>query len=212
MIDTKIRDEIVRTALSLFERGLTAGSTGNISVRTDYGWLMTPTGSSFGTLDPARLSQLDSQGHHIGGDRPTKEGSLHIALYRKRPRTNAVVHLHSIHCVAVSCMQGLNSLDVLPTLTPYQIMRLGRLPLVPYFPPGDERLTTWVSRLAETNHAMLLANHGSVVAGESLSQAADASEELEQTARLFIMLGDRPRNDLSEAEVAEIEHRFPRNF
>ncbi|RYE86569.1 MAG: aldolase [Hyphomicrobiales bacterium] len=209
MSDTKARDEIVRTSLSLFERGLTAGSTGNISVRTDYGWLMTPTGSSLGNLDPARLSQLDEAGRHIGGDKPTKEGSLHVALYRKRPKANAVVHLHSIHCVAVSCIHGLDPKDALPPLTAYQIMRVGRLPLVPYFPPGDENLARSVSDAAETSHAMLLANHGSVVAGQSLAQAADASEELEQAARLYLMLKDIPYKGLSKDEVKEIERLFP---
>lgn len=212
MSDTKARDEIVRISQSLFERGLTAGSTGNISVRTDYGWLMTPTGKSLGNLDPARLSQLDEAGRHIGGDKPTKEGSLHIALYRKRPRANAVVHLHSIHCVAVSCIHGLNPQDVLPPLTAYQIMRVGRLPLVPYFPPGDDKLAQSVGDAAETSHAMILANHGSVVAGESLSQAADASEELEQAARLYLMLKDLSHTGLSDTQVQEIERLFPQKI
>ncbi len=206
---TKLADDICRVGASLFNRGLTHGSTGNISVALpDGGWLMTPTGSSLGTLDPARLSHLDATGRHIGGDKPTKEAFLHTCMYRERPTSGAVVHLHSTHSVAVSCLEGVDHTNCLPPITAYYAMRIGTLPLVPYFPPGDEALAEAVAKLAGRHHAVLLANHGPVVAGMSLSAAQDAVEELEETAKLFLLLrGERVRA-LTEAQVAELRKRF----
>ena len=134
------RDLIVEMARSMFERRLTFGSSGNISVKIDGGWLMTPTGSSLGRLDPTRLSKLDDKGALISGDVPTKESFLHLAMYRSRANAGAVVHLHSTHSVAVSCLEGINHDDVLPPITAYYVMRVGKLPLIPYFPPGDSAL------------------------------------------------------------------------
>ena len=160
------REDIAGVALSLFERGLTHGSTGNISVRLkDGGWLMTPTGSSLGNLDPARISKLDANGRHVAGDKPTKEAFLHTSMYDQRPTAGAVVHLHSTHSVAVSCLAGIDEHDCLPPITAYYAMRIGRLPLVPYYPPGDLELAEAVGALAGDHHAVLLANHGPVVAG-----------------------------------------------
>jgi ribulose-5-phosphate 4-epimerase/fuculose-1-phosphate aldolase len=205
-----LRDEIVAIGASLFNRGLTHGSTGNISVRLpDGGWLMTPTGSSLGTLDPARLSHLDSSGKLLGGDKPTKEAFLHATMYDKRPKTGAVVHLHSFHCVAVSCLHGLDPANVLPPITAYSVMRVGALALAPYFPPGDEKLAEAVGALASKHHAILLANHGPVVAGSSLAAATDAIEELEETARLFLVLRHEKINALSVEQVSELRRRFP---
>lgn len=205
----KVREDICRTGASLFNRGLTHGSTGNISVALpDGGWLMTPTGSSLGTLDPARLSQLDASGRHIGGDKPTKEAFLHTSMYRERPQSGAVVHLHSTHSVAVSCLDGIDHGNCLPPITAYYVMRIGALPLVPYFPPGDEALAEAVAKLAGRHHAMLLANHGPVVAGTSLSAAQDAVEELEETARLFLMLRHERVRHLTPEQVAELRSRF----
>lgn len=204
-----LRDEIVRIGASLFNRGLTHGSTGNISARRpDGGWLMTPTGSSLGTLDPARLSVLDASGRHIGGDKPTKEAVLHTTMYDRRPKAGAVVHLHSFHSVAVSCLAGIDPANALPPLTAYSVMRVGALALAPYFPPGDERLAAAVGALAGKHHAILLANHGPVVAGASLAAATDAIEELEETARLHLLLRHDKCNCLSAEQVAEIGQRF----
>ena len=209
-VEARHRDLIVATGASLFNRGLTHGSTGNISVRLDDGgWLMTPTGSSLGTLDPARLSKLDSQGKLIAGDAPTKEAFLHKTMYQHRPKAGAVVHLHSTHSVAVSCIHGVDHDDCLPPITAYYAMRVGKLPLVPYFPPGDAALANAVGSLAGRHHAVLLANHGPVVAGNSLAAATDAVEELEETAKLFLMLRQERLRPLTAEQIAELQRRFP---
>jgi ribulose-5-phosphate 4-epimerase/fuculose-1-phosphate aldolase len=209
MSDTALRDQIARFGKSIFDRGLTAGSSGNISVRVDDGWLMTPTGSSLGDLDPARISKLDDAGKHVGGDVPTKESFLHIAMYEQRPKAGAVVHLHSVHSVAVSCMADIDPADVLPPLTAYYVMRVGTLPLVCYFPPGDLDLAKAVREMASKHHAVLLANHGPVVAGTSLEDAVYATEELEETAKLYLLLHDKRTRPLTAAQVAELKKRFP---
>ncbi len=209
MSESRLREDIVRAGASLFNRGLTHGSTGNISIALpDGGWLMTPTGSSLGTLDPARISKLDASGKLIDGDKPTKEAFLHTTMYGARPGSGAVVHLHSTHSVAVSCLDGIDHNNCLPPITAYYAMRIGRLPLVPYYPPGDETLANAVGALAGKHHAVLLANHGPVVAGSSLSAAQDAIEELEETAKLFLMLRGERLRLLTDAQVAELERRF----
>lgn len=211
--ESRWRDEIVRVGRALHDRGLTHGSTGNISVRlNDDGWLMTPTGSSLGSLDPGRLSRLDAQGRHIEGDAPTKEAVLHLALYVSRPKAGAVVHLHSHHSVALSVLPTPNRFDVLPPITAYAVMRLGALALAPYFPPGDARLAEAVRALAGRHHAILLENHGPVVAGLDLAAATDAIEELEATARLVLDLDGRSPRLLTPDEVTEIRTRFPIPF
>ena len=208
--ESKLRELVCSAGASLFNRGLTHGSTGNISVALpDGGWLMTPTGSSLGTLDPARLSKLDAAGKLIGGDAPTKESFLHTTMYDRRPKSGAVVHLHSTHSVAVSCLDGIDHANCLPPITAYYVMRIGTLPLVPYFPPGDATLADAVGKLAGKHHAMLLANHGPVVAGSNLSAAQDAIEELEETARLFLMLRNEKLNLLTPAQIAELQRRYP---
>jgi len=207
--ETTARDALCRTAHSLFERGLTHGSTGNLSIRLDDGWLMSPTGASLGELDPARLSRLDADGRHVSGDKPTKESFLHLAMYRQRPGSSAVVHLHSTHSVAVSVLAELDPADLLPPLTAYYIMRIGTLPLVPYYPPGDLGLADAVGALAGKHHAMLLANHGPVVAGSSLAAATDAIEELEATSRLYLLLRGQQLRLLTDEHVAELRQRYP---
>ena len=203
------RDLIVEMARSMFERRLTFGSSGNISVKIDGGWLMTPTGSSLGRLEPMRLSKLDDKGAVVSGDAPTKESFLHLAMYRERANAGAVVHLHSTHSVAVSCLDGINHDDVLPPITAYYVMRVGKLPLIPYFAPGDVALGEAVGQLAAKHAAVLLANHGPVVSGSSLSAAVDAIEELEETARLYLLLHGKPTHYLSAAQVADLKRRFP---
>ena len=188
MSESTDREAICAIGQSIFARGLTAGSSGNISVRTDEGWLMTPTNASLGRLDPARLSKLDRDGRLLSGDPPTKESFLHRVMYEERPVTGAVVHLHSTHSVAVSCLAEIDPADVLPPITAYYVMRVGRLPLVPYFRPGDLALSEAVRGFAGRHHAVLLANHGPVVAGSSLDAAVNAVEELEETAKLYLLL------------------------
>ena len=207
--ENRLRDEIVRVGASLFQRGLTAGSSGNISVRLpDGGWLMTPTNSSLGTLDPARLAHFDASGRHLSGDAPTKEAFLHFAMYGERAGAGAVVHLHSTHATAVSILRDVDPADVMPALTAYYIMRVGRLPLVPYFAPGDPDLAHAVRAMAGKHHAMLLANHGPVVAGTSLADAQFATEELEETARLFLLLQSHALRTLTPGQVADLRSRF----
>ena len=208
--ESRLREDLCRLGRSMFTRGLTHGSTGNLSVRLrDGGYLMTPTGSNLGELDPARLSKLDAQGRHLDGDKPTKESFLHIAMYEERERSAAVVHLHSTFSTAVSVLDGVDPEDVLPPLTAYYVMRIGSLPLVPYYAPGDVNLAQAVRGLAGKHHAVLLANHGPVVAGSSLSAAADAIEELEATAKLHLTLHGRACRCLTPEQVAELKARFP---
>lgn len=207
--ESLLREEIAHYGRSMFGRGLTFGSSGNISVRVDDGWLMTPTNVSLGRLDPARIAKIGDDGRLISGNSPTKEKFLHMTMYRERSMARAVVHLHSTHSVAVSCLADIDPADVLPPITAYFVMRVGRLPLVPYFPPGDEALAEAVGKLASRHTAVLLANHGPVVAGTSLDAAVNATEELEETARLFLMLRGHKTRFLQPDEVETLRRRYP---
>ncbi len=207
--ESALREEIVRFGRSLFDRGLTAGSSGNISVRLDDGWLLTPTNACLGSLDPARLAKLDWNGRHLSGDVPSKEAFLHRAMYEERAGAGAIVHLHSTHSAAVSCMCGLNHDDCIPPLTAYFEMKVGRLPLIPYHRPGDPALGDAIRGLAGKHCAVLLANHGPVVAGASLEDAVYATEELEETAKLYLLLRDIRTRPLTAEQVAELRKRFP---
>jgi 3-dehydro-4-phosphotetronate decarboxylase len=209
MTEAKQREEIALLGRSIYERGLTHGSTGNISAKLDDGWLLTPTGSNLGRLDPARLSKLDWNGKLLAGDQPSKENFLHLAMYQERKQNGAVVHLHSTHSVAVSVLADVDADDVLPPLTAYYVMRIGRLPLVPYYAPGDLALADAVRGFAGKHHAVLLANHGPVVAGSTLAAAADAVEELEATARLFLLLRGEKVRLLTPEQVAALRAKFP---
>ena len=204
MNEIKTRDLIVQMAKSLFDRGLTFGSSGNISVRMEDGWLMTPTGCSMGNIEPEKISKLDINGKLISGDPPTKESFLHLAMYEKRPQDSAVVHLHSTHSVAVSCLDEIHPKNVLPPITAYYVMRIGTLPLIPYFPPGDIKLAKVVREMASEHHAVLLANHGPVVSGKSLQDAVYATEELEETAKLFLLLQGHKTRFLNSSEEAAL--------
>ncbi len=203
--EAKLRDEICRLGASLFSRGLTFGSAGNINVRIEDGWLMTPTNVSLGRLDPARLSKLDAAGRLVSGDPPTKETFLHRAMYDERQQSHAVVHLHSTYSVAVSALADVDADDVLPPITAYYVMRVGHLPLVSYHPPGDLSLAEAVRKLAGKHHAVLLANHGPVVAGSSLDAAANAIEELEETAKLFLLLRGAKLRLLTPEQVGALK-------
>jgi len=209
MTENALREQICETAKSIFDRGLTHGSTGNVSARCEDGWLLTPTGSNLGRLDPARLSKLDWNGKLLSGDAPSKESFLHLAMYQERSRNQAVIHLHSTHSVAVSVLEEVDARDVLPPITAYYVMRIGTLPLVPYFAPGDMKLADAVRAYAGKHHAVLLANHGPVVAGSSLAAASDAVEELEATARLYLLLRGGRIRTLSAEQCAELRRQFP---
>ena len=203
-----MRDLIANFGKSIFDRGLTAGSSGNISMRADDGWLLTPTNACLGRLDPARISQLDWDGRLISGDPPSKEAPLHLAMYQARAAAGAVVHLHSTYSAAVSCLEGLPSDNCLPPLTAYYVMKIGRLPLVPYHRPGDPRLGDAIRGLAKRNSSVLLANHGPVVSGPSLEAAVYAIEELEETAKLFLLLQGQKTSPLDDKQIQELVKIF----
>ena len=207
--DSAFRENICRFGRSLFERGLTPGSSGNISVRLDDGgWLVTPTNASLGFLDPARLSRLDRDGKLLSGDPPTKEIPLHGALYETRSAARAIVHLHSTHSVAVSMLPEVDPDNVLPPLTAYYCMRCGRVPLLPYFIPGDPALGDAIRGVAGKASTVLLANHGPVVAGTSLDNAVFAAEELEATAKLILVTRGMAVRTLDAAAIADLENSF----
>ncbi|MEX6507615.1 3-oxo-tetronate 4-phosphate decarboxylase [Jiella sp. M17.18] len=209
MTEKELRHAIVRWARSLFERGFTVGSSGNISVRLeDGGFLMTPTNSCMGFLDPDRLSRLDAGGAHVDGDPPTKERPLHFAFYEARPSARAVVHLHSTHATALSCLADVDPEDAVPPITPYVVMRVGRVPVLPYARPGSSALAPMIRERAARHPAVLLANHGPVVAGPSLEAAVFAIEELEETARLLIMTRNLEVRRLTPEEVADLDASF----
>jgi 3-dehydro-4-phosphotetronate decarboxylase len=195
--ETKLREEIARLSKSLFDRGFSVGSAGNISAAVDDGILMTPTNSCLGFLDPAKISKLDRNGNHISGDKPSKEVFLHRAFYETRPQTGAVVHLHSTFATALSCLTDVDPQDCIPPLTPYVVMRVGEVKLLPYVKPGNERYA-----------AVLLANHGPVVTGKDITSAVYAAEELEETAKLLVLLRDAPKRMLSPENVEELKAVF----
>jgi ribulose-5-phosphate 4-epimerase/fuculose-1-phosphate aldolase len=214
MDESRLREEICRFGRSLFERGLTPGSSGNISARLDDGgWLVTPTNASLGFLDPANLARLDADRNLIGGDWPTKEIPLHAALYESRSDARAVVHLHSTHAVAVTMLPEIDphsseTVAALPPLTPYFLMKCGSVAMLPYYRPGDPAVADAIRGLAGRHSSVLLANHGPVVAGETLEAAVYAMEELEETARLYLLLrGLNPRH-LSEGQVRDLVKHF----
>ncbi len=209
MTESQLREQICILAKSLFDRGLTHGSTGNISTRTpDGGLLVSPTGTSFGRLDPSRLSRFDSSGLLVDGDPPTKEMPLHSAFYETRSTAGAVVHLHSCHSVALSMMPNVNEDDFLPPLTPYGIMKLGKVKLLPFFLPGDPAMGQAVKGLAGKRSAVMLANHGPVVAGKDVEAACNAIEELEETAKLTLMTRNHEISKLTEDQVKSVVTKF----
>lgn len=209
MTEARLRETLCLLARSLFDRGLTHGSTGNISARTeDGGLLVSPTGSSFGRLDPASLSRFDAAGVHVSGDRPTKEMPLHSAFYDTRSSAGAVVHLHSTHSVALSMMPDADPDDFLPPLTPYGIMKLGRVRLLPFFLPGDPAMGEAVRGLAGKRTAVMLANHGPVVAGKDAEAACNAIEELEEGAKLALLTRGLPVRALTSDQVEAVVTKF----
>ncbi|MGO4319652.1 3-oxo-tetronate 4-phosphate decarboxylase, partial [Agrobacterium sp. MCAB5] len=204
MTEDSLRSEIVKFGALLYARGLAHGGAGNLSVRLDDGSiLVTPTNSSLGSLSAEKISKVSPAGDLVAGDPASKEAFFHLAVYEERPSAKAIVHLHSTHAVAVSCLCHDDSANVLPPLTAYQMMRVGRLPLVPYYRPGDRRLAEAVRALAGAHKAMLLANHGPIVAGTSLQDAVHSYEELEETAKMFFLVGNRPASLLTCEAIME---------
>lgn len=207
--EEKLRQEIVRTGALLYGRGLAHGSAGNLSVRLkDGSILVTPTNSSLGFLEPEQISKVSPAGDRLAGDPPSKEAFFHLAVYEERPEAQAIVHLHSTHSVAVSCLCHADTSNVLPPLTAYQVMRIGTLPLLPYYKPGDRRLADAVRAAARDHKAMLLANHGPIVSGKTLAEAVYAYEELEETAKIFFLVGERPVSLLTCEAIDDLRNTF----
>jgi ribulose-5-phosphate 4-epimerase/fuculose-1-phosphate aldolase len=202
------RAELVALSASLFQRGYSVGSAGNISLRLSDGFLVTPTNSSLGALDPGRLSVLDAQWRHVSGDPPSKEVFLHRAFYETRPGTGAVVHLHSTYATALSCLAEIDPADAIPPITPYVVMRVGRVPCVPYVRPGDPAMGDLIRALEGRHAAVLLANHGPVVCGADLRSAVFAAEELEETAKLVLLLRGQRVRQLDAAQIDELNMVF----
>jgi 3-dehydro-4-phosphotetronate decarboxylase len=206
--ETALRESMARLSKSLFDRGYSVGSAGNISAAIDDGFLITPTNSSLGDIDPVRISKLDKNGRHLSGDNPSKEVFLHRAFYDTRPQAGAVVHLHSTFATALSCLSDLNADDCIPPLTPYVVMRVGSVKLVPYFRPGDPKSGDLIRALKGQYAAVLLANHGPVVCGKDLMSTVFAAEELEETAKLLVLLRNKPTNQLTPAQVTDLKATF----
>jgi 3-dehydro-4-phosphotetronate decarboxylase len=206
--ELKLRERIVAIGHSLYTRGLSPGSSGNISARLEDGWLLTPTNSCLGELDPALLSKLDWNGNLVSGAKPSKEYFLHLAMYQKRQQSGAIVHLHSSHAAAISCLDGLDPAGCLPPITPYFVMRVGQLPLIPYFRPGDKALALEIAKHADKHAAVLLANHGPVVSGQDLDSAMYAMEELEETAKLILLLLGQKIRTLNKVQIQELCETF----
>jgi ribulose-5-phosphate 4-epimerase/fuculose-1-phosphate aldolase len=209
MNETELRLQLVALASSLFARGFSVGSAGNISARLGDGYLITPTNSSLGSLDPDRLSRLDANFSHVGGDKPSKEVFMHRAFYATRPDAGAVVHLHSTMATAVACLADVDPANPIPPLTPYFVMRVGgRLPVVPYFRPGDPAMEPAIAAAAQGATSVLLANHGPVVSAKTLRDAVFAAEELEESAKLFLLLRTAERRLLTTDQVADLLRTF----
>ncbi len=209
MNETDLRGLLVTLAASLFARGYSVGSAGNISVRLADGYLMTPTNSCLGRLDAERLSRLDNEFAHVDGDPPSKEVFMHRAFYQARPDAGAVVHLHSTMATAVACLADVDGESPIPPLTPYFVMRVGRrLPIVPYYRPGDAAMEPAIAEQARMARAVLLANHGSVISGRTLTDAVYAAEELEEAAKLFLLLRSAPTRTLSRAQIEDLLATF----
>ena len=205
MSESALREQLVMFGESLYARGYAHGSSGNLSARLPDGLLVTPTNSCLGRLDPARISKVSNDGKHVAGDPPSKEAFLHLAMYQERPSAQGIVHLHCTHCVAVSC---LHDFPGLPPITAYYVMRIRELALIPYYRPGDRALAEAVREKAKKHHAVLLANHGPVVAGTSIEAAVFAMEELEETAKLVVLTRGLNVRHLSPAQIGELNAVF----
>ncbi|MEM7254854.1 MAG: 3-oxo-tetronate 4-phosphate decarboxylase [Pseudomonadota bacterium] len=206
--ETEARERIVTLGRSMFERGLTPGSSANMSVRIADGWIITPTNSCFGFLEANSLSKMDREGNLVSGEKPSKEFTLHRAMYDQRPDDTTVIHLHSTYATLVSCMSGLDTQDMVTPLTPYLLMRLGRITLIPYFPPGDIRLADALREVADRHAGVLMANHGPIVSASSPEAAMFNMEELEESAKLMVLAKDLPVRAFTDADIQELKDRY----
>lgn len=208
MTERELREQMAQLCASMFNRGFSVGTAGNVSAKLPDGFLMTPTNSTLGSIEPDRISKIDQDGNHVAGDRPTKEVFLHQAFYETRPQAGAVVHLHSTWATALSCLEDTNPDDCIPPLTPYVVMRVGTVKMVPYVIPGDPRSGDLIRDLKGAYSAVLLANHGPVVSGKDLFSAVCAAEELEETAKLLVALRGQKTRYLSDADVADLKSKY----
>ena len=209
MSEAALREQLAALGASLFQRGFSVGSAGNISVRLPDGYLMTPTNSCLGRLEPARISKLGPDWAHLSGDKPSKEVFMHRAVLTARPEAGAVVHLHSTHASAIACIATPGETAPIPPLTPYFVMRIGRaLPVIPYYRPGDGAMEPAIHAASKSAKAVLLANHGPVVSGKTLEDAVHAAEELEEAARLALLLRGAGARELTPAQVDDLLSTF----
>ncbi|MEL6505566.1 MAG: 3-oxo-tetronate 4-phosphate decarboxylase [Pseudomonadota bacterium] len=206
--ETELRQDMADLCASLFQRGFSVGTAGNVSARIGDDILMTPTNSSLGGIDPDRIAKLDRHGNHLSGDKPTKESFLHLAFYETRPQCGAVVHLHSTYATALSCLEDTDPQDCIPPLTPYVVMRVGTVRMVPYVMPGDAKAGDLIRGLKGACSAVLLANHGPVVSGKDLFSAVCAAEELEETAKLLMLTRGLKRRHLGPDDVDVLRRKF----
>ncbi|WP_022940324.1 aldolase [Psychromonas hadalis] len=206
--EQQLRSQMVTLALSMFERGYATGAAGNLSLKLpDGNYLTTPTGSSFGRLVAEELSVVNIDGEHISGNKPSKEVAFHLALYRNKPDCNAIVHLHSTYLTALSCLEGLDVNNAIKAFTPYFVMRIGELPVIPYLRPGDPKIVEELVKRVANHRAFLLANHGSVITGTDFIDAVDNAEELEETAKLIFLLENKAVRYLSHDEITDLKGR-----
>ncbi|HBT4804492.1 TPA: aldolase [Klebsiella quasipneumoniae subsp. similipneumoniae] len=209
MSEKQLREDMVRYARSMFERGYSSGGAGNISLKLpDGNILATPTNSSFGDLDAEELSKVTMQGELLSGQKASKEVLMHLAMYRQRPHCGGIVHLHSPWLTALSCLPGIDPENALPPITPYYVMRVGKLPVVPYIRPGSPIIAEHVEKLAAEHNAILLANHGPIISGKDIREAVFNAEELEETAKLYFMLKPFGMNTLAQENVEELNATF----
>lgn len=208
MTEKELKTQLVQLSRSLFERGFSVGGAGNISVKLDDNrFLVTPTGSSLGRLKEEELSVIDAEGNVLSGKKPSKEYFFHLALYREKTECNAIVHLHSTYLTALSCKADLDYDNAIKAFTPYYVMRVGRLPVIPYYRPGAAEIGRDLAAKAKESKAFLLANHGVVVCGSDLRDAVDNSEELEETAKLMFILQGQNIRYLTDDEVSDLKNR-----
>lgn len=209
MSEKQLREDMVRYARSMFERGYSSGGAGNISLKLpDGNILATPTNSSFGDLNAEELSKVTMQGELLSGQKASKEVLMHLAMYRQRPQCGGIVHLHSPWLTALSCLPGIDPENALPSITPYYVMRVGKLPVVPYIRPGSPLIAEHVEKLAAEHNAILLANHGPIISGKNIREAVFNAEELEETAKLYFMLKPFGMNTLTQENVEELNATF----
>ncbi len=213
------REDICRVGKSLFDRGYVHATAGNVSVRLDDGFLITPTDACLGFLDPARLAKLDRSGQHISGDKASKTIALHRSIYTATaafdPAVRCIIHTHSRHCVALTLQHSNKAqAELLPPITPYFVMKVGHVPLIPYHRPGDPAAADLVSQaisrygqLGTPIRALMLDRLGPTVWHDSPAAAMATLEELEETAKLMLTCTTPPQA-LSDAQIDELRHTF----